>query len=432
MSSFTTRGRGLPLAVLTALALLRPEPAVAAGFAIFEQGALGMGFAGAFTAQASDPSAIFHNAAGIAFLKGTQVYLGGTLIRPSTDFEGADPFPGAGTTASQSVGLLPVPAAYATRQFSETMVLGIGLHVPFGLETQWDDPAFAGRFISQTARLKGYSLNPTVAVKLADRLAVGGGIDVRLASVSIERAVPLVDPFTFKVIDVGRADLSSGTATKLTFNLGVLARPSEALSVGLSYRHKATMDFDGDATFSQVLTGDAQIDARVSGILPAGGVPITTSIGFPAVLSGGVAYAWEDWKAEIDVNWYQWSSFDRIVLTFDGRPDLDQVIEEAYENSFQYRLGVERRLTDVWTVRGGYFYDASPAPPESVSPLLPDTSRHGLAVGGTWRSGPLRVDGAAWGVLGRNRSTEGVNRDRFDGSYSSFALTLGVFVGYAF
>src|SRR6185295_17585442 len=109
------------LAAALAAGILGPVPAHAAGFAIFEQGALGMGFAGAFTAQASDPSAIFHNAAGIAFLKGTQAYLGGTLIRPSSDFEGADPFPGAGTTASQSVGILPVPAAYVTRQFSETM-----------------------------------------------------------------------------------------------------------------------------------------------------------------------------------------------------------------------------------------------------------------------------------------------------------------------
>ena len=57
-----------------------------------------MGFAGAFTAQANDPSAIFHNAAGIAFLKGKQFYIGGTLIHPSTTFTGADPFPGASVT----------------------------------------------------------------------------------------------------------------------------------------------------------------------------------------------------------------------------------------------------------------------------------------------------------------------------------------------
>jgi len=65
-------GRSAPLvAGLCAAAFIgfAPPAASAAGFAIFEQGARGMGFAGAFTAQ-SDPSAIFHNAAGIAFLTG--------------------------------------------------------------------------------------------------------------------------------------------------------------------------------------------------------------------------------------------------------------------------------------------------------------------------------------------------------------------------
>ena len=56
-----------------------PVPARAAGFALFEHGGKGMGFGGAFTAQASDPSAIFHNPAGIAFLRG----YGSTANRPT-------------------------------------------------------------------------------------------------------------------------------------------------------------------------------------------------------------------------------------------------------------------------------------------------------------------------------------------------------------
>lgn len=62
-------------AALTAC-LLAPAYVRGAGFALFEQGSRAMGFAGAFTAQADDPSAIFHNAAGLAFLKGRHLYLG--------------------------------------------------------------------------------------------------------------------------------------------------------------------------------------------------------------------------------------------------------------------------------------------------------------------------------------------------------------------
>src|SRR5262245_10424713 len=102
--------------LLAALCLvLAPAAAHAAGFALFEQGAQGMGFAGAFTAQASDPSAIFHNAAGVAFLKGRQLYVGGVLVNPSTDFTGADPYPGAGRLESMDTGIIPFPSAYYTQ-----------------------------------------------------------------------------------------------------------------------------------------------------------------------------------------------------------------------------------------------------------------------------------------------------------------------------
>lgn len=431
MLSRCRRGVACSLALL-GLALAAP-PARASGFAIFEQGGRGMGFAGAFTAQASDPSAIFHNAAGIAFLKGKQLYLGGTVIHPSSDFVGADPFPGAGRAETQDAGILPVPTAYYSNQFTERMVLGLGVHVPFGLKTQWADPdTYSGRFVSQRAELKGFSVNPTVAYKLADRLAVGAGVDIRFASVQLERRVPLVNPFTQRVVDIATAKLESDTNTGIGFNVGFLAKPSESLSIGASYRHKVKVDFTGRASFTPIPTGNSQLDSRVSVVLPAGTLPLSTSIEFPAIVSGGAAYTFGDWTVEGDVDWYQWSTFDQLALRFEGRPDLNQRIVESYEDSFQYRIGVERRLTEAWTVRGGYFYDESPSPPESVSPLLPDSDRHGIALGGTWKRGTLHLDASAWYVLAKDRSTEGVNRDRYDGTYSSSAVTLGVFLGYGF
>src|SRR5260221_5117657 len=90
------RPRAALLVALSALmaVCLIPCPAIASGFSIYEQGGRGMGFAGAYVALADDPSAIFHNAAGIAFLKGRQIYVGGTLVAPQTDLTGGDPVPG--------------------------------------------------------------------------------------------------------------------------------------------------------------------------------------------------------------------------------------------------------------------------------------------------------------------------------------------------
>jgi long-chain fatty acid transport protein len=424
--------RALAAALATA-GILGPAPAHAAGFAIFEQGARAMGFGGAFTAQADDPSAIFHNAAGIAFLKGKQFYLGGTLIHPSSTFTGADPFPGASVTEKGDTGLLIPPAAYYTQQFSERLVFGIGLHTPFGLKTAWANPdLFSGRFISQSADLRSFSVNPTVGYKLADRFAIGLGLDVRFSSVSLQRRVPIINPFTQRVTDAATVDLESNRDVGFGFNVGALARISDSLSAGVHYRHKVSASYDGAATFTRLPSGNTQLDASLAARLPQGSQPVTTGIDFPGFLSGGVAWRAGEWTFAADANWYQWSKFSRLRIVFTERPDLSEDIVEDYKNSWQYRMGLERRIGERFEVRGGYFFDQSPAPAESVSPLLPDADRNGFALGGTWKSGRFHVDGAMWYVLSAARSTEGSNRDQFNGTYKSNALTLGIFLGYSF
>jgi long-chain fatty acid transport protein len=146
----------------------------------------------------------------------------------------------------------------------------------------------------------------------------------------------------------------------------------------------------------------------------------------------GLAQRFGAWTFEVDVNWYQWSTFDVLPITFTERPDLSEVIVEDYGDSFQYRFGVERELSETWAVRGGYFWDETPSPPASVSPLLPDANRNGIALGGSWTSGRLRLDAGAWLVLGSARSTAGQNRDRYEGTYQSRAFTLGLSLGYEF
>jgi long-chain fatty acid transport protein len=426
--------RSLLCAGAAAVAAAGPPPAQAAGFALFEQGAKGIGFAGAFTAQASDPSAIFHNAAGLAFLTGTQVYGGATLVAPTFKFTGAAPFPGPSVRETSDSGVAFPPALYVSHAFSDRFAGGIGINVPFGLKSAWQNPSrFSGRFISTNAELKGFSVNPTVACKLGDKVAVGAGLDIRLSKVVLERRVPVVNPFTQVPFDAAAVRLESDTNTGVGFNVGLLARLTDSLSVGASYRHKVAVDFSGDANFSLLSSGNAQLDQRVAALIPQGALPITTRIEFPAIASFGIAQRWDRWTIEGDVNWYGWSSFDELPLEFEGRPDLSELIVEQYDDSFQFRVGLERRLGQKWAVRAGYFFDQTPAPAESVSPLLPDADRHGIAFGlGFDPAGPWHVDAGTWIIVSPERSTEGVNRDAFNGTYDNHAFTLGVSIGYRF
>jgi long-chain fatty acid transport protein len=299
------------------------------------------------------------------------------------------------------------------------------------LKSSWESPdTFTGRFISQSAELKGFSLNPTVAYKLADRLSVGAGVDVRFSSVSLARNIPVVNPFTQTVADVSSVTLDSGTSTDFGWNLGVLGKPTENLSFGVSYRHKVTQAYTGTATFTRISTGNDQVDALAALRLPSGAMPASTEIAFPSILSTGVAYTWGAWVVEGDVVFYEWSTFASLPITIEGQPK--SVVTEDYSNTRQYRIGLERQIDDMWAVRGGYYYDESPAPTESVTPLLPDASRQGFCLGGSWSQGHLRLDAAAWYVKFKDRSTEGVQRDNYNGTYTGKAITFGLSFGYSF
>jgi long-chain fatty acid transport protein len=181
--------RGRVLRALLALPLLALPAAVhASGFAIESQGARAMGFAGAYVAQAADPSAIFYNAAGIGFLKGKQIYVAGAFTSLSTDFTGSGPNPAAGTLESSDNGLALLPAIYYSQQVGRNTVVGLGVSRPFAVRSKWDNPdAFTGRYICLDCQIASWSINPTIAYKLADRLSVGAGLDVRLSKFEFTR-----------------------------------------------------------------------------------------------------------------------------------------------------------------------------------------------------------------------------------------------------
>lgn len=422
----------VPACALAALALV-PAPVHAGGFAAFEQGARSMGFAGAFTAQASDPSVISHNAAGIAFLKGRQINAGGAWLRPRTTFTGSDPFPGAGVTErTEALSLLP-PAVYYTHQFSERLVLGAGLTRPFGVRTRWENPeTFSGRFLSQRTEIDAYSINPTAAYRIADRLAVGVGLDVRLSTVGLRRRFPGVHPVTDAVVDAASVRVDSRRDTAFGFNVGLMARLIENLSIGAAYRSGVTHDYRGDAEFSLLPTGSPALDAAVAAVIPAGTLPVRTSIHFPAVINVGAAYEWGDWTFAADARFWQWTQFQQIALDFEGREDLREVIVQDYADSAQFRLGAERRLGTTWAVRAGYLYADSPAPAASLSPLLFDADRHGFTLGGSWQQAKWRIDAAGGFMPSRARTTGGTSRDGYDGTYETRASSASLSVGYAF
>ncbi len=401
-------------------------PASGAGFHIFEQGTRAMGMAGAFTAQADDGSALFHNVGGLAFFTDRHLSAGATYLRSSGgEFMGGEPFPGVGVRAELEDVQEVVPHVYWIRPLTDLWKFGLAVHSPFGLETRWPDD-YAGRFLVTRAALASVDVSPTIALQVTERLGVGAGLVARFSEVELERSLGAINPFTLAAAEVGRSRLESDVASGFGWQLGLLHRPTERWSWGFSYRSRLEVHYEGDASFRQVLTGSAPFDDLIARSIPfATGSAISTDVKFPDTASLGVAYRPNDrWLVEVDANWAGWNSFSDIVVGFaDERLD-DLVLEQRWEESNNYRLGV-RRSSGGKEWRAGYVFDENPIPDERLGPLLPDADRNGYTLGWGPAPGTGGFDFALMYVPFDERTTT-VSAENFNGTYNNEVWLFGV------
>lgn len=395
----------LPRAITAALVALLPEGATAQGFALNEIGTCAVGRAFAVVAApCGDASVLFWNPALASRLPGRQIYAGLAAIQLNGAFRSDASLPPGtpGPAGTRSEAAAPVeypPYAFANFRMTPRLALGVGFYVPYGLTTQWGDD-FAGRFVNLRAALTSVYVQPNVAFDLVPgRFAIGGGPVLARSSVELEQALDLratgaaVPPGT----EFARSSIV-GDAVATGFHVGAHATVTPALTVGVRYLSEVEFDYEGDVVFRQIATGIILPEGNPYGA-PAG-TPldtvlasrfgegrlfstqmVRTSIAHPAQLQAGIALGGAGRnRVMVDYAWYGWSSFRELAVRFDSAA-LDRSLIEDYEDSHAVRVAWERRSMGDWTVRAGVGYVGSPAPDETVTPLLPDQERLNVGLG---------------------------------------------------
>jgi len=420
--------RGLRAFVV--LAWLAPAAAHAAGYGIYEQGAAALGMAGAYTASAHDATAQFYNPAAMAWLEGGNVAAGGTWLSTYTSFAGMPAYPGYGTVEEMETGNFFPPAAYWAQRFGERFALGAGVNSPFGLGVEWKDPEqFTGRERVTKASLQTLKGSASAAMRLNERWSAAVGLDALFAKVELHNIGTVIGTGGAP-INALEATLESDFKPGYGFHVAVSGRPSEKWRVGGVFRSEISVDVnDGRATFTQLPTGDPALDAVIAAGMPAN-QGVATQLAFPS--SFAVGAAWQPappWTVELDGVWTGWAAFETLPLQFSQDPSLDQVLIEDYNDQFAVRLGAEYRL-DRCAYRFGYYFDQAAAPVESVTPLLPDAARHGVTIGLGATRGAWTIDVYNLFLFVQTRSTEGREREGYDGTYKSYVNALGATLAY--
>lgn len=389
----------------------------ASGFFIYDQNAKAQGQAGAFTAQADNPSAIYYNPAGISQVDGTQISLGTELIRLETEYENSQ-----GLKEDLQAEWAVVPNAYITSDLgTEKWTVGLGVYVPFGLSTSWSDTGLL-RYAATDNSFNMMNINPAVAYQLLPELSVAGGVDYYYVYSSISEA-----KYDFTLAD---ADIKLDTdGDGWGFNLGGLWKPHPQHSIGLSYRSRVDLELSGNYKTKNIPAGlgyPGSISYNAS-----------TDMTLPSIVNAGYAFRpVEELKLEFDVYWIEWSTLDRVVLKDDATDNVLISTDREWDNTCVFAVGGEYLVNPELAIRAGYGYAQRAVPEKTFEPSVPDSNIHFLTIGLGFAIDRFTVDLAYQLGLFEERDIDndvGVAvGTTVDGTYDSLTHNIGVSLTYKF
>jgi len=292
---------------------LHPSSALAQGFGLNEVGTCAVSRAFAATGTpCPDASTIFWNPAAAAELPGKSISVGASAIIVKGSFRQDS----TGRSYPSDINPALPPSLFAAMRFGQGSV-GLGVYVPYGLTSQWNDN-FPGRFSALRAALQTVYIQPNFAYQVTPNWSVGGGPVFGHSSVDLTQAIdlsqqPAAAGITFNQLGIAyetefaRAQVH-GTATALGYNLGVHGKYGP-WSVGARYLSALTFNYDhASAKFSQTATGlvlpqgnpvsptgtPVPLDALLGAQFSPGGALVAQSasstIKHPWQLQGGVGY----------------------------------------------------------------------------------------------------------------------------------------------
>jgi len=444
-SLWNTRIRAFSAA---ALVLATLSEVYAGGFSIYEQGGRATAQGGAVVARPWDASAAFYNPAGLAFYGGApgtyRFYAGLTPVQSLSKFTGLDENPGLGVREEAKEKWFPPFYAYAVYQINENMAAGLAITTPFGLGTEWKNPGntYSGRFRSLLANVEAVYVSPTFSYKVNNMFGIGAGVDFVYSRVALRRhqGVLFFNGVEAKMYDVADVYLKGEDKASFGFHVSAYAKMNEQLSFGVDYKHSVKNEYKGHGRFRQIKTGIDALDANVASNFanPAFGSMYqkgNTDLTFPSSLVVGAAFKpMENFSIETDFVYAGWSVFKEVVIEFpEQNGGTTSTLEEKYKNTWQIRVGGEYDVNERLQARFGYIFDKTPAPTETVNPLLPDADRNDFSIGVGYKiTESIHVDAAYMAVVFSERSTKGKNVDGYDGVYNSHVNLFSIGFGYTF
>jgi len=391
----------------------------------------GQGYVGV-AGQNEDPTAVFVNPAAMTSLPGTQVTVGITWENIHGGYKD-----NSGNETKERVTNVGVPNFSITQSFMDgKLSAGLSSQSPFGLETYWPGNSPL-RYVATDSRLDLVDITPAIAYQIHPKLSIGMGADyVNLFNATLNRAVA-----------TGGADGNSsltGQGTSWGYHAGLIFKPFEQHSIGITYHSKVDLRVNGSVTLNGL--------SGIPGFLLGGSHYSTsayTDVVLPASLQLGYAFKPNDkWLLEVNAAWYDWASSRDINVRFPNATPTELLVLNTGNptptnprDAWSVNTGANYKVNDRWQVRSGFWYEPHALPETTFSPAFMDLSRYGLAAGAGYAlTSSFTIDAAYSAIFMHNRTinnnvganTSGIPTYNINGTYSDFANIVAVNLTYKF
>ncbi len=351
------------------------------GFRLVSQDAAAAARGEAFVATADNPSAVHYNPAGLAGLEGHHVRAGVNGLHFDPVYQPPAGVANAGRSYRIEERLAAAPQLYYAYGLAGRAVsFGLGVHAPYGAGVEWpQDTGF--RAVATEGELTYLRANPVVAGEVWPGFAVAAGLMVDRAELVLEQGLSTRLPSAI-YDDYFRFE---GDAVGLGYNLGVLWKVSEKVSLGATLRSGTRLELEGHTR---------TLRPPINPLFETGA---EAEFEFPLTAVAGISWRpGEDWDIGFDVDFTDWSSIDTTTIRQRRKPRAvpqDIPLSLEWEDSWMLKLGVTRRFGAGWHASAGYLFNQNSVPDDYYSPLVADLDRHflTLGVGRTWGDAGLDV-----------------------------------------
>ena len=382
------------LAASAAVAVLRPAPALAGGFSGLDFGTRRMGMY-AVTARPDDPTAIYHNPAGLTLQHGTNLYFGTSVIIGDLNFRLYDSQgklrPDEGIEPTFNVGATPM-LAITSDLGTEDLRVGLGFYAPngFGAALPEDAPtryhavdalflttratfALAYEFtevLSLAASISAIHVYLGARQMMNQRMLLYEDWDIRFQSP--EETAP--DDYWLTL---------DGQDWTWTWDLGAIIRPIPPLRIGVSFSAGSAVTLEGKAELQRVqadpVTGErATVSARHE-----------TGMALPFTFRFGLNWEYlPGFEIGLDVVWwhYQVLQEQRTTLSEPLLGMTEMVDAKNYRNGVLWCIGLLYEPLPELELMMGWQMDFSPIPEETYTLQTPARDSYGLTGGIRWQA----------------------------------------------